>query len=152
MARRFSSSRISSACSRLPHSAYVRPSAPCNRGLWEDLGNGYVTKKPRKKRTSAQVGAEPELGDEGKVRLRVNPQNYLRQLSDAQKTVAETSYMLDLMLGGWIGRLLLRWQRRIGIPELLLGFATIALVLLFLIVFHLLLMWCLSRMNGRIEL
>jgi hypothetical protein len=47
----------------------------CNRGLWEDLGNGYVTKKPKKKRTSAQVIAEPELGDEGKVRLRINPQN-----------------------------------------------------------------------------
>ncbi len=50
-------------------------SIACNRGLWEDLGNGYVTKKPKKKRTSAQVIAEPELGDEGNVRLRVNPQN-----------------------------------------------------------------------------
>ena len=60
--------------------------------------------------------------------------------------------ILDLMHGGWLGRLLLRWQRRIGIPELLLGFATIALVILFLIVFHLLLMWSLSRMNSRIEL
>jgi hypothetical protein len=50
-------------------------SIACNRGLWEDLGNGYVTKKPKKKRTSAQVIAEPELGDEGKVRLRINPQN-----------------------------------------------------------------------------
>jgi hypothetical protein len=50
-------------------------SIACNRGLWEDLGNGYVTKKPKKKRTSVQVIAEPELGDEGKVRLRVNPQN-----------------------------------------------------------------------------
>jgi len=50
-------------------------SVACNRGLWEDLGNGYVTKKPKKKRTSAQVIAEPELGDEGKVRLRVNPLN-----------------------------------------------------------------------------
>jgi hypothetical protein len=47
----------------------------CNRGLWEDLGNGYVTKNPKKKRTSVQVTAEPELGDEGRVRLRVNPQN-----------------------------------------------------------------------------
>jgi hypothetical protein len=47
----------------------------CNRGLWEDLGNGYVTKKPKKKRTSAQIIAEPELGDEGRVRLRVNPVN-----------------------------------------------------------------------------
>ncbi|MDS4051046.1 anti-phage-associated DUF499 domain-containing protein, partial [Accumulibacter sp.] len=45
----------------------------CNRGLWDDLGTGYVTKKPRKKRTSAQIVAEPEFGDEGRVRLRVNP-------------------------------------------------------------------------------
>jgi len=50
-------------------------SVACNRGLWEDLGNGYVTKKPKKKRTSAQVIAESEPDDEGKVRLRVNPQN-----------------------------------------------------------------------------
>ncbi len=46
-------------------------SIACNRGLWEDLGTGYVTKKPKKKRTSAQVIPEPELGDEGRVRLRV---------------------------------------------------------------------------------
>ena len=45
------------------------------RGLWEDLGNGYVTKRPKKKRTSAQVIEEPELGDEGKVRLKVIPVN-----------------------------------------------------------------------------
>lgn len=50
-------------------------SIACNRGLWEDLGNGYVTKQPKKKRTSAQVIAESEPDDEGKVRLRVNPQN-----------------------------------------------------------------------------
>lgn len=50
-------------------------SIACNRGLWEDLGNGYVTKKPKKKRTSVQVIAEAEPDDEGKVRLRVNPQN-----------------------------------------------------------------------------
>ena len=50
-------------------------SIACNRGLWEDLGNGYITKKPKKKRTSAQVIAESEPDDNGKVRLRVNPQN-----------------------------------------------------------------------------
>ena len=50
-------------------------SIACNRGLWEDLGNGYVTKKPKKKTTSVQVIAESEPDDEGKVRLRVNPQN-----------------------------------------------------------------------------
>jgi hypothetical protein len=50
-------------------------SIACNRGLWEDLGNGYVTKKPKKKRTAVQVIAESEPDDEGKVRLRVNAQN-----------------------------------------------------------------------------
>jgi hypothetical protein len=50
-------------------------SIACNRGLWEDLGNGYVTKKPKKKRTSAQVIADSEPDDEGRVRLRVNAQN-----------------------------------------------------------------------------
>lgn len=47
----------------------------CNRGLWEDLGNGYVTKKPKKKRTSVQVVQESNPDDNGQVRLRVNPQN-----------------------------------------------------------------------------
>jgi len=43
--------------------------------LWEDLGNGYVTKSPKKKRTSAQVIEESEPDDRGSVRLRVNAQN-----------------------------------------------------------------------------
>lgn len=47
----------------------------CNRGLWEDLGNGYVTRKPKKKRTSVQVIVEYGPDDSGQVRLRVNPQN-----------------------------------------------------------------------------
>ena len=50
-------------------------SIACNRGLWEDLGNGYVTKKPKKKRTSVQVIAESEPDDTGEVRLRINAQN-----------------------------------------------------------------------------
>jgi len=50
-------------------------SIACNRGLWEDLGNGYVTKKPKKKRTSAQIIAESEPDDNGRVRLRINPLN-----------------------------------------------------------------------------
>ena len=49
--------------------------AACNLGLWEDLDNGYITKKPKKKRTSAQIVPEPELGEEGCVRLRVNTQH-----------------------------------------------------------------------------
>lgn len=50
-------------------------SIACNRGLWEDLGNGYVTKKPKKKRTSVQVIAESGPDDTGHVRLCINPQN-----------------------------------------------------------------------------
>src|SRR5271165_2129748 len=47
----------------------------CNRGLWEDLGNGYVTKKPKKKKTSVQVVPETGPDDYGSVRLRIEPQN-----------------------------------------------------------------------------
>lgn len=50
-------------------------SIACNRGLWEDLGNGYVTRKPKKKTTSVQVIAESEPDDDGRVRLRINPVN-----------------------------------------------------------------------------
>lgn len=50
-------------------------SIACNRGLWEDLGNGYVTRKPKKKKTSVQVIAESEPNDDGSVRLRINAQN-----------------------------------------------------------------------------
>lgn len=58
-----------------PKGLDILKSIACNRGLWEDLGNGYVTKKPKKKKTSVQVIAESEPDDEGRVRLRVNPQN-----------------------------------------------------------------------------
>jgi hypothetical protein len=50
-------------------------SIACNCNLWEDLGNGWVSKKPKKKKTSVQVIPESEPNDEGEVRLRVNPQN-----------------------------------------------------------------------------
>lgn len=46
-----------------------------NRGRWEDLGNGYVTKAPKKKKTAIQVIPETEPDDTGKVRLRLNVQN-----------------------------------------------------------------------------
>jgi len=46
-----------------------------NRGLWEDLGNGYITKRPKKKKTSAQIVVESGPDDNGTVRLRINPQN-----------------------------------------------------------------------------
>ena len=52
----------------------------CNRGVWEgggggDLRTGYVTKKPQRKQTSAQIVRESEPDDEGRVRLQVNPMN-----------------------------------------------------------------------------
>lgn len=52
----------------------VKASA-CNKGVWEDLGNGFVTKAPAKKRTTVQIVAEGEPDDQGNVRLRVNAQN-----------------------------------------------------------------------------
>ena len=68
-----------------------------NRGRWEDLGNGYITKKPKKKRTSVQVVPQPEPGDEGRVRLQVNPLNagpapQIRYAEDA--SVSESSAVL----------------------------------------------------------
>jgi Fn3 domain-containing protein len=58
-----------------PKGLEMLKSIACNRGLWEDLGNSYVTKKPEKKKTSVQVIPESEPDDSGTVRLRVNPQN-----------------------------------------------------------------------------
>lgn len=46
-----------------------------NRGRWEDLSNGYVTKSPTKKKTSVQVIPETVPDDNGVVRLRINSQN-----------------------------------------------------------------------------
>lgn len=47
----------------------------CSRGIWEDLGNGYVSKNPQRKKTSVQWFEESGRDDEGFIRLRVNPQN-----------------------------------------------------------------------------
>jgi hypothetical protein len=46
-----------------------------SRGLWEDLGNGYITKRPKRKSTSVQVVADNEPDDAGNVRLRVSALN-----------------------------------------------------------------------------
>ncbi len=47
----------------------------CKRGFWEEMGNGYVTKKPQRKKTSVQWFEESGRDDEGFIRLRVNAQN-----------------------------------------------------------------------------
>jgi hypothetical protein len=45
------------------------------QGKWEDLGNGYISKKPKKKKTSVQVTLEGEPSEDGTIRLRINPLN-----------------------------------------------------------------------------
>lgn len=46
-----------------------------SRGLWEDLGNGYITKRPRPKQTGLVITPESDPDDQGMVRLRLSPQN-----------------------------------------------------------------------------
>jgi hypothetical protein len=58
-----------------PRGLDMLKSIACNRGLWEDLGNGYVTRKPKKKKTSVQATADSDPDDNGTVHLRVNAQN-----------------------------------------------------------------------------
>lgn len=47
----------------------------CSRGLWEDFGNGYVTKKPEKKKATVQVVSLSDPSDDGSVRIKVEPQD-----------------------------------------------------------------------------
>lgn len=44
-------------------------------GKWEDLGGSLVSKKPKKKRTSAQIAQEGDQHEDGTVRLKINPLN-----------------------------------------------------------------------------
>ena len=51
------------------------------RGVWEDLGNGYISKKPKPKTTDVIITEESSPDDAGSVRLRVdalNAGNYAR--------------------------------------------------------------------------
>jgi hypothetical protein len=43
----------------------------CKIGRWEDLRNGWISRRPRKKPTSVQVALDGEPADDGTVRLRV---------------------------------------------------------------------------------
>ena len=70
----------------------------CSKGQWEDLGNGYVTKSPAKKKTTVQVVVEGEPDDDGTVRLRVNAQNAgaaPRVHYSTDGTVSDRSPVLD---------------------------------------------------------
>lgn len=45
------------------------------RGIWEDLNNGYITKKPKPKQTEVLVFPDTTPDDEGNVRLKVEVAN-----------------------------------------------------------------------------
>lgn len=45
------------------------------RGLWEDLGNGYVTRNPKPKRTSVLMSSQGDPDDYGQVRLKIETVN-----------------------------------------------------------------------------
>lgn len=47
----------------------------CKRGQWKDLGNGYVTQNPRPDPPTLQIQEQPDLGDEGFTRLRLEVAN-----------------------------------------------------------------------------
>lgn len=68
------------------------------RGLWENLGNGYITKKPKPKTTEVLVFADTTPDDTGKVRLKidvVNACNNPRIYYEEDGTVTESSQLLS---------------------------------------------------------
>lgn len=68
------------------------------RGVWEDLGNGYITRNPKPKRTEVIISDESSPDDSGTVRLKVeaanagnNPKIYYEEDGD----VSEYSSLLS---------------------------------------------------------
>ena len=47
----------------------------CKRGAWEDLGNGYITKKPKPKTTQVIISDVSSSGDDGAVKLKIDTVN-----------------------------------------------------------------------------
>lgn len=47
----------------------------CQRGVWEDLGNGYITKKPKPKATEVIITEDSSPDDSGTVRLKIDVAN-----------------------------------------------------------------------------
>jgi len=45
------------------------------RGIWEDLGNGYITKKPKPKTTEVIISEDSTPDDSGTVRLKIDVAN-----------------------------------------------------------------------------
>jgi len=46
-----------------------------SKGIWEDLGNGYISRHPKPKQTGLIIIPETDPDDQGSVRLRLTPQN-----------------------------------------------------------------------------
>lgn len=69
---------------------------------------------------------------------------YLMASGGSKVLVGMVVLVLDGYLVGHLGKALLRWQRRIGIPEPLIGIPTIVGVLLVLMVFNGVLLWCIE--------
>src|SRR5262245_12414701 len=60
---------------------------------------------------AAELSLKYKAGSTPRLELRVNPQNYLQQLTEAQKTAAETTYMVDMILAAFPGNLEPEYQK-----------------------------------------
>lgn len=72
-----------------------------------------VAKHPLRKAivTAAQLSQKYKATETPLLELRVRPENYLRQLDDAQKRAAETTYMLDMILQAFPGSMEKDYQK-----------------------------------------
>ncbi|MBF0203844.1 MAG: DUF499 domain-containing protein [Desulfamplus sp.] len=75
------------------------------RGIWEDLGNGYITKKPKPKTTDVLVSTDSSPDDIGKVRLKIdvvnaghNPRIYYQEDGTADSLNENSSVLSDNVL------------------------------------------------------
>ncbi|MGE5193324.1 MAG: vWA domain-containing protein [Deltaproteobacteria bacterium] len=60
---------------------------------------------------AAELSLKYKAGSTPRLELRVTPQNYLQQLTDAQKSAAETTYMVDAILSAFQGNLEAEYQK-----------------------------------------
>ena len=60
---------------------------------------------------AAELSTKYKPSSDPSLELRVTPQNYLRQLSDAQKSAAETTYMIENILAAFPGNLEAEYQK-----------------------------------------